>query len=237
LSLLFAGNLFADTEEIERIRGFLEQRLNGASVQHVAPSTIPGLYEAVVGGQVIYITGDARYVLQGPVLDMVDGSNLTEPLERKVRLELLQKVPESMMVVFEAQGEARHTLTTFTDIDCQYCRRMHAEIDELNARGIRVRYMLYPRTGLGSPSHQKAVNVWCAEDRNSALTESKRGKTLERRDCPTPIREHMALAQQLGLTGTPFSITDTGEKISGYAPAAQMAERLDAAKAPLARAN
>ena len=104
---------------------------------------------------------------------------------------------------------------------------MHAEMEQLNALGIRVRYMLYPRAGPDSESFRKAVDVWCAEDRNAAMTRAKAGQTLPRGDCENPILEHMKLAIDLGLTGTPFSITDEGEVISGYAPAPQLAARLD----------
>jgi len=190
-----------------------------------------------VASQVVYISADARYLLQGRLLDLESGTDLTEPVERGERLAIIDRVPESLMLIYEPEGEVRHTLTTFTDIDCPYCRRMHAEMEQLNARGIRVRYMLYPRAGLGSGQHAKAVNVWCAEDRNEALTLAKSGKTLPAADCETPIREHMALAQQLGLTGTPYTITDTGEKISGYAPVDKLVARLDASKERLAKAN
>ena len=122
------------------------------------------------------------------------------------------------MINYEPSGKVEHTLTTFTDIDCPYCRKMHAEMDALNANGIRVRYLLFPRTGASSPSYDKAVSVWCAPDRAEALTWAKSGEEPEKRTCDNPIREHMALAHQLGLTGTPFTITDTGRIITGYMP-------------------
>jgi thiol:disulfide interchange protein DsbC len=231
LALLLGSTLatasFAAEDAIEQVRAQLAERLPDVTPDRISPSPVPGLYELVIGTQVIYITGDARLALQGPLLDLENGRDLTEPVMVEARLKLLADYPEARMVVFEPEGEVRHTLTTFTDIDCPYCRRMHAEMDEYLARGIRVRYMLYPRAGLGSESYRKALDVWCADDRNQAMTMAKAGQPLERRECDNPIREHMALAIQLGLTGTPFSISETGEKISGYAPADAMAARLD----------
>jgi len=177
------------------------------------------------------MSGDGRYVIQGRLVDTLSGADLTEPAARKGRLAAIASVPESEMIIFEPEGEVLHTLTTFTDIDCPYCRRMHAEMDQLLASGIRVRYLLYPRAGIGSNSYIKAVNVWCAKDREKALTLAKLGESLPTGTCQTPIAAHMELAKSLGLNGTPMSITDTGEVINGYAPAPQMIQQLRIAKA------
>ena len=60
------------------------------------------------------------------------------------------------MIVFPAEKE-RHTITVFTDLDCGYCRKLHKEIDQFNAEGITVRYLMFPRAGVGSPSYDKVV--------------------------------------------------------------------------------
>jgi thiol:disulfide interchange protein DsbC len=134
------------------------------------------------------------------------------------------------MIVFSPEGEVKHTITTFTDIDCPYCRKMHREMDLLNRMGIKVRYMLFPRAGPASKSYEKAVSVWCAEDQQTAMTEAKAGATPELSDCDNPIREHMVLGRRLGLRGTPYTITDTGRAIGGYMPAPELLESLDADK-------
>jgi thiol:disulfide interchange protein DsbC len=239
LALTLATPLLAQAQaegDVERIRQVLTQRLTEFTPDAITPSAVPGIYQVLIGSQVIYASADGRYVFQGRLLDIVEGADLTEPAVREVRMALLDKVPESRMVIFEPQGEVRHTLTTFTDVDCTYCRRMHSEMADLNARGIRVRYMLYPRTGVNSPSYQKAVGVWCAEDRQVAMTRAKLGEPVPPKTCENPVQEHMALAVKLGLTGTPFTITDTGEKIAGYAPAERLLKRLEEAKAALAKA-
>ena len=221
----------ANQAEIDAIYAMFAERSAGMRPDSVQPSPVAGLYEVVIGSSVIYMSGDARYVLQGRMIDTDNGRDLTEPAARSGRLAALATVPESEMIIFEPEGEVLHTLTTFTDIDCPYCRRMHAEMPQLNAAGIRVRYMLYPRAGIGSAAHTKAVNVWCAEDRGDALTRAKLGEKLPTGSCETPIGNHMELAQALGLTGTPMNITDTGEVISGYAPAPQMIQQLAMSKA------
>ena len=69
----------------------------------------------------------------------------------------------------------------------------------------------------------------------SAMTRAKAGETPEKRSCENPIQEHMALAKQLGLTGTPFTITDTGRVITGYMPADRLIKSLNADKRKAAK--
>jgi thiol:disulfide interchange protein DsbC len=182
---------------------------------------------------VLYVTGDAKYAFTGQLVDVANRTNLTEPALATARLSLLEQMPESKMIVFEPEGEVNHTITTFTDIDCPYCRKMHQEMATLNEQGIRVRYMLFPRAGIDSRSYEKAVSVWCADDRQRELTLAKNGADPEQRECDNPIVEHMRFAERMGLTGTPLTITDTGDKIGGYMPANDLAERLDVAKQSL----
>lgn len=139
------------------------------------------------------------------------------------------------MIIYEPAGEVKDTVTTFTDIDCPFCRKMHREMAEMNALGIRVRYMLFPRAGIPSASYEKAVSVWCAPDQHSAMSRAKAGEIPEKRTCENPVAEHMALARRMGLTGTPFTITDSGRVISGYRPARELLESLDADKVMASR--
>ena len=78
------------------------------------------------------------------------------------------------MVIFSPKNP-RYTITVFTDVDCQYCRKLHSEIAEFNKLGVRVRYVFYPRTGPDTESWRKAEAVWCSADRNEALTRAKAG--------------------------------------------------------------
>ncbi len=220
-----------DDIELEGLVEILSQRIPGVGAEQIAPTPIPSLYEVNVGSGVFYVTQDGRYALSGSLIEWDTGRNLTEQALSKGRLSLLETIPESKMIVFEPTGEARHTITTFTDIDCPYCRKMHAEMAELNDLGIRVRYMLFPRTGVDSPSYDKAVSVWCATDRQTELTQAKNGVTPPARECENPVEEHMALAEQLGLRGTPMTITDGGETIMGYVPARDLRDRVDRSKA------
>jgi len=229
LGVIAVSPAFAESEEGRIARAILE-RFPGSAPEHIAPSPVPGIFEVSLGGELIYVTPDARFAFAGRLFDLEKRTDLSEPVMAQLRLKAVNAVAEETMIIYEPEGSVKHTISTFTDVDCPYCRKMHAEIDQLLAAGIRVRYLAFPRTAIGSPSYLKAVSVWCSDDPNEAMTRAKLGETPEAKDCPNPVSEHMELARRLGLTGTPMTITDTGERFNGYVPADQLAVRLDAAK-------
>ncbi len=226
----FSGNAVAETNQLERISQQLNKRLPGIVIRDVGETPVDGIYQVSLDNGVIYVSGDGRYVFNGKLIDLEMGRDLTESVVAQQRLEQLDTVPESNMIIYEPTGDTRHTITTFTDVDCPYCRKMHNEMSQLNDAGVRVRYLLYPRTGVGSPSYKKAVSVWCAKDQRAEMDLAKAGGTPKSRECPNPVNEHMALGQRLGLTGTPMTITDTGSRIVGYVPALELVRNLETTK-------
>ena len=195
----------------------------------IEPAPIAGLYEVVIGTHVVYVSADGRYMLQGELIDVQNRKSLTEPRRREAIRALLDSVSEDDMIIFKPE-KVKHVITVFTDIDCGYCRKLHGEMDDYLAEGIEVRYMMFPRAGVGSDSYKKAVAVFCSEDRNSALTSAKNGKALDMKTCSNPVNLHMRLVEQLGARGTPFIVFEDGSTQPGYLPAKQMARLLGQAK-------
>lgn len=182
----------------------------------ISPAPVDGLYEVRLGSQISYVTADGRYLIQGDIIDAEKDLNLTELRRTTVRLDAIEQVGESSMIIFEPD-EVKRTITVFTDIDCGYCQKLHRQIDVYNDLGIRVRYMFYPRSGPQTASWFKAENVWCAEDRRTALTQAKAGVVIESEDCGlTPVAQHYILGKDFGILGTPAIVSDTGELIGGY---------------------
>jgi thiol:disulfide interchange protein DsbC len=182
-----------------------------------------------MGPEVIYVSSDGKYMLQGRLIDLENREDLTEPRRAAARKEAVAKIGEDNMVIF-APDDYKHTVTVFTDIDCGYCRKLHREIADYEAEGVRIRYVFFPRAGLGSDSYKKAVAVWCSDDRRKALTDAKAGKDIEAKSCKNPVKDHMKLGELLGVTGTPSILLETGEMVPGYVPAKRLAALLEAKK-------
>ncbi|BCX80940.1 thiol:disulfide interchange protein DsbC [Methylomarinovum caldicuralii] len=225
--LLLTATAGAETPP-DALRQALSRQLPGATIDAIRETPVPGLYEVVIGPHIYYASEDGRYLLRGHLIDLKTRTDLTEAKQAKARLKALEALGEDKMIIF-APEHPKHTISVFTDIDCGYCRRLHSQIDQYLARGIRVRYLFFPRAGKGSHSYDKAIAVWCAKDRRKALTEAKQGKEIELKTCDHPVDQHMALAQQFGVTGTPMIVTETGEILPGYVPPDTLARHLEEA--------
>ena len=197
--------------------------LPGIEVGAVTRSPVDGLYEVALEGDVVYISADGRYVLKGDLLELDSRRNLSAEHRGQVRLKALKALPPETMIEF-APEDTRHVLYVYTDIDCGYCRKFHQQVMELNQAGIAVRYLAFPRAGVGSESFAKSISVWCAKDRQKALTDAKSGKPVSPAICDNAVERHYDLGQRMGVQGTPTLITDTGEELGGYVPAKQLVQ-------------
>ena len=202
-------------------------------VENVTPAPLPGLYQVKLGPQVAYVSADGKYVLHGDIIDTSTGTNLTAEQRAKARLAYLDGIGEQNMIVFGAT-QPRHILTVLTDIDCQYCRALTEDTPALNAAGVEVRYLPFPRAGVNSPSWGKAVAVWCAKDRKFAYQEAMRGTpvTPGSKCDQSPVTAGYEFARLMGVDGTPILITERGQLISGYMPAPELLRVLDSSSAP-----
>jgi thiol:disulfide interchange protein DsbC len=221
--LLAAGTALADRQADEAA---IRTALGGLEPDSVEVTPVPGVYEVAFGTQIVYMSADGKYMFQGDLIDVQRRQSLTEPRRRGAVKAAVDAVGEDSMIIFTPE-KTKHTITVFTDIDCGYCRKLHNEMQQFLDSGIRVRYMFYPRAGVGSESYKKAVAVWCADDRQAALTAAKNNKPIEMKTCDNPIKEHMALVETLGARGTPFIVLENGQVQPGYVPAARMAQLLD----------
>lgn len=216
----------ADENAIKQI---LAKSMPDVRVDAVRPSEIKGIYEVMVGANILYATEDGKYIFQGRLIDVESRADLTERKLGAVRLAALEKLGEAKMIIFKAKIP-KYTVTIFTDIDCAYCRKLHSEIDSYMAQGITIRYVFFPRAGKGSESYNKAVSVWCAKDRNAALTAAKKDQSIDNKSCENPVDEHMQLAADFDVKGTPMIITEKGNIYPGYLPAKELVEALETEK-------
>lgn len=203
----------------EATRAAIVRRIPGVRAEDIRPSRVPGILEVARGAEIFYVTADARHVFAGDLYDLEAEQNISDLRRREARHALLAGVPESQTISFGPR-DAKYTVTVFTDIDCGFCRKLHTEMPKYNELGIRVRYLFYPRTGPNTESWNKAVAVWCAKDRQDALTRAKRGEEIPAGRCgKTPVDRDFEIGQEMVVTGTPAIVLPNGDMIAGYRPA------------------
>lgn len=229
IAAVFTAAAGADDQAAKQIREALQSLAPGAKVESVEASPVEGVFEVTLGGQVVYMTRDGRYLMQGSLYDTETRTDLTSQAMAKLRKAALSDVDPAEQITFAPpEDQIAHEVTVFTDIDCGYCRRLHSQIKEYNEYGIAVHYLFFPRAGLNSHSYEKAVSVWCAEDSRTALTEAKQGAEPEPRTCENPVASQFKLGQEVGVSGTPAIVAEDGTMLPGYMPPQTLVQRLDA---------
>lgn len=208
------------------VRAAMVKAMPNASVDSIKASPIAGFREVAVGGRVVYVSTDGRYLIQGSLFDLNTRTSLTDSSEAVIRSGMLAKVGPERRIIFAA-AKPKHRITVFTDIDCGYCRKMHQQIAQYNNLGISVEYLFYPRAGIDSAAATKAINVWCSADRRKAMTDAKNDRPVPNKTCSNPIAADYALGQKMGFDGTPAIYAVNGAQVGGYLAPAQMLATLD----------
>jgi thiol:disulfide interchange protein DsbC len=218
------------------VKAAVQKAVPNATIDSIKPSVIPGYREVAIGGKVVYVSNDGRYLMQGALIDLNTRDNLTEVSEGALRRAQLDAVPRNRRIVFSPPNP-KYRITVFTDVDCGYCRKLHSQINDYMKEGISVEYLFFPRAGIGSESFNKAVSVWCAADQRKALTDAKLDKPIARKTCTNPVTMDYALGQRIGIDGTPAIYAADGTQLGGYLSPTDMLARLDRAAARAAVAS
>jgi thiol:disulfide interchange protein DsbC len=200
-----------------------------AKVDQVTPAPMPGFYQVIASGHLVYVSADGKYVMNGDLIDATKGTSLTDDAWATYRKSELAKVPVSDRIVF-APAHPKYTVTVFTDVTCPYCRVLHEQIDAFNKEGIAVHYLAWPRSGVigddgkPTPTYNEMVSIWCASDRNDAFTAAKKGRDPKPITCKNPVKDQFDLGLKLGVTGTPAVYAEDGTLIGGYLSPQDMLE-------------
>ncbi|WP_010195775.1 DsbC family protein [Psychrobacter sp. PAMC 21119] len=210
----------------------LQANLNASGIEEKIVSAVPtdmdGIYWVTAEGLPAFFTDKSgKHIIQGQIIAVGDAApvDISAALVASTAQEALKAVDKKEMVIYPAKGTTKAVVYAFTDADCGYCRKLHSEMDDINARGIEVRYLAWPR---GQESVPKMEAIWCSQDRKAAMNQAKMGTNVQAPSCANPVQAHMALGSRLGVRGTPAIFTEAGEQVGGYLPAAELAQAVGA---------
>ena len=210
----------------------LQANLNTSGIEENIISAVPtdmdGIYWVTAEGLPSFFTDKSgKHIIQGQIISVGEALpvDISAALVASTAQEALKAVDKKDMVIYPAIGETKSVVYAFTDADCGYCRKLHEEMDDINARGIEVRYLAWPRSQESVP---KMEAIWCSQDRKAAMNQGKMGADVQAPSCTSPVQEHMALGAKLGVRGTPAIFTEAGQQVGGYLPAAELAQAVGA---------
>ena len=222
-SLLSAFAVSADENDVAQLKQALAKSMPSVKPTKISATPVEGLYEVIVGSQVVYMSADARYMIEGDLFDLKTKRNVSEEAKSVIRLAAIDKLGSDNMLVYKPE-KVKNTITVITDIDCPYCRRLHNEIPEYMENNIEVRYIFMPLKG--AADMKKTVSVWCSDDRQLALDIAKAGGDVDEKKCENPIAKHLQVAREIGVRGTPAIVLENGEMLPGYVPVGKLVEEL-----------
>ena len=210
----------------------LQANLKASGIEETILSAVPtdmtGIYWVTAEGLPSFFTDKAgKHIIQGQIIAVGAKApvDISAALLASTAQEALKAVDKKDMVIYPAKGATKAVVYAFTDADCGYCRKLHEEMDDINTRGIEVRYLAWPRSQESVP---KMEAIWCSQDRKAAMNQGKAGADVQAPSCANPVQEQMALGAKLGVRGTPAIFTEAGQQVGGYLPAAQLAEAVGA---------
>lgn len=189
------------------------------TTENIKNSELDGFYEVVLTNpeiDVLYISLDGRYVIQGAITDIELMTNLSTKRINAERINILNSIDENNKIVFKAENE-QHIVHVFTDVDCPYCAKLHSNMKGMNALGITVKYLAAPIEQLHPNAQSAMEKIWCAEDTAIAMHNYKTNRYLPNSsDCINPVEEQLAISKQLGVNGTPSIFLENGSNVPGY---------------------
>lgn len=217
-----------DPKVVKALQANLEASGIEENIVSAVPTDMEGIYWVTAEGLPSFFTDTSgKHIIQGQIIAVGEAApvDISAALVASTAQEALKAVDKKEMIIYPAKGVTKSVVYAFTDADCGYCRKLHEEMADINARGIEVRYLAWPRSQESVP---KMEAIWCSQDRNAAMDQAKMGANVQAPNCATPVQEHMALGARLGVRGTPAIFTEAGQQVGGYLPAAQLAQAVGA---------
>ena len=220
--------------KLAEVQTTLETRFKGAPIKGLRASVFPGLFEAMVGDDVIYFDDKLGHFIVGNLIEAATMTNKTEERTGELTAIDVKQLPlaDAIKVV---HGKGERVMYVFTDVDCPFCTRLEQTLTDTD--NVTIYNFMFPIDSLHPAARNKQKAIWCAKDRKAAWHDAvlrKKFDANQKGDCANPIDATVALGQKLGVRATPSFFLADGRMIAGAIPKEQLEARLNAAQAKLA---
>ena len=103
--LVWVGLVQADDQAL---KAKFEAMIPGMTIDSIERLEGTNFYETVIGGEIVYFSEDARYVLQGDVIALESRQNITQNKRVALKKQILSSLEEDNMIVFEPKQGGTH---------------------------------------------------------------------------------------------------------------------------------
>ena len=217
----------------EAIRKALALRLtSGTKVDAVRASPVAGLFEVQIGTQVLYVNEAATYLIQGNLVNLESGRNVTQERAEALLADVEKVVmpvlwsPDALQdAVKLVKGNGAHKVVVFEDPYCGYCKKLRQSFAEMND----ITVYTFMVAALSPDSGNKARDLWCSADRTKAYDDwmvRSKAPVAADKGCADPVKRVADLAKRLGVGPVPHVVFSDGSKNLGYLASADLGKRL-----------
>lgn len=221
-----ASSAFALNEK--QIRAEVQKRLGtAANVRNVTASPIPGLFEVQVNNEIFYTDSNAKYLIQGEMVELATGNNVTAKRQEDINRIKWSELPQAQ--AFKViRGNGSRQIAVFSDPNCGYCKRLEKTLQQLD--NVTIYNYLIPI--LSADSSLKSKQIWCASDQQKVWNDwmLNNQSPIGKSDCANPIDKNMALAKNYGINGTPTIFFTDGSRFPGAVQLADIEKKLASLK-------
>jgi thiol:disulfide interchange protein DsbC len=224
--ITISASCFALSEA--QIKTELQNKIGkGVSIRGVNASAIPGIFEVQIDNEIVYTDSNAKFLIQGEIIDLVSGANLTAKKQESISRIKWTELPQANAFKI-VRGNGSRQIAVFSDPNCGYCKRLEKTLLQLD--NVTVYNYLIPI--LSADSVQKSKQIWCSSDPQKAwidwmingLTPS--GKA----DCANPMDKNLVIAKNLGINGTPTIFFTDGSRYPGAVQLTDIEKKLASLK-------
>ena len=214
--------VYAQAEQ--QVKTDLQKKLGATvKIKSVSASPLAGIYEVQVGNDVFYTDAKSQYLIQGEIIELATGKNITEQRQNDLNKIKWGDLPQANAMK-QVRGNGARQPAVFSDPNCGYCKRLEKSMQQVD--NITIYTYLIPI--LGPDSVQKSKQIWCSTDPAKTYIDwMVNGTTLSgKTDCTTPLDKNMALAKTYGITGTPTLFFTDGSRFPGAVQISDLEKKL-----------
>ncbi|MFV5589677.1 DsbC family protein [Acinetobacter variabilis] len=211
---------------ISTLEGHFKKAGINAKITGIKSTEVPNMsWVSLEGMAPVYVTNDGKYLIQGDVIRLGDKElhNVSETLQSEVNKKIFANLKAEDLLIYPAKGKTKHVIYVFTDVSCPYCHKFHEQMDEMNSKGIEVRYIAWPR----GEQHMPAMEaIWCSSDRRAAFDQAIAGGSITPTTCKNPVKDQYQMGLNIGVNGTPGVYSSEGLYLGGYMSTSELLDRL-----------
>lgn len=214
--IIISAQAIADKNDIVKNLSLMLDTTN------IEKTNFKGVYEVVTENPIrsFFVSEDGRYLIQGNIIDLFTQQKM--PISGKtkqLKKAILDSINDQNKIIFKSKNE-QYVVHVFTDVDCPFCRKLHAEMPKINELGITVKYLASPLASLHPTAQAIMEKIWCTKDRVAAMNAYKKYRTIpDSKPCKNPVATQLKIATQLDVNGTPAIFLSDGTHLPGYLPA------------------